>query len=210
MRRPALALVAAPLLLAGCISVFPKTPPAQLYAFGLTPTGGGEGAAAAPPGSAASQVGVVLQGVSLPRAEAGDGILTFTGNQAAYIGGARWTAPAPSLFQDALERAFEARARRVRLLHRGDIAKAGALLRLDGRSFEARYASPGAPPTVVIVMRARLSRPDGSILDERTFAARQPAAENRAGAVVQAFDAAAGQVIADVAAWTEAAVPPAR
>ena len=88
-RRFAL-LLAAPILatgLAGCISLFPKSMPDQLYSFGA-PVAAAPAAGATMPGP--GSVGVLLSAVDFPRAATGDGILTRTGAEDAYLGQSRW------------------------------------------------------------------------------------------------------------------------
>ena len=209
-RRP-LAAAAAALALAGCVSVLPKAAPVQLYRFGAD-------AAGPPPAgaTAANAPGLVLSGVTLPRASAGDGLLTVTGDEAAYIAGARWVSPAAVLMEEAAERAFSARAGRVRLLRRNELAGASGFLTLDVHDFEARYPSssgaPGAAPVVRVVVHAVIARRDGAFAAERTFAVDQPADANRLSAIVPAYDAAVRAVLGQVAAWADTAaqaLPPA-
>jgi cholesterol transport system auxiliary component len=143
----------------------------------------------------------------MPSAAVGDQILSLTGQQAAYIAGARWIVPAGLMMQGDAEQAFEARSQRVRLLHRGDVGAAAALLRLDVGDFAARYATPGAAPTVVVSLRASLTRPGGVLIAEQTFTAREPAAENRIAPIVAAYDKAVIEVLDQVVAWTDAKAP---
>ncbi len=189
------------LALGGCVSLLPAPPPTQLYRFGP------DAAEAPPDRPPAPGPGVVLAEVSLPAASTGDQILTLTGDRAAYVAGARWVTPAVQMFREDAERAFAERARRVRLLHRGEIAAAAAVLRLDVADFEVRYAAADAPPAVVVSLRANLARADGGGLQQRGFTARQAAAENRVSAIVRAFDVATARVLGQVVAWTDAAAP---
>jgi cholesterol transport system auxiliary component len=174
--------------LCSCVSLFPKAKPIQLYAFGQLPP--------PQPGAIASgAVGVVLGGVTMPAAAVGDQILTVTGQDVAYIAGARWVVPAGVMLQ------------RVRLLHRGDFGGAVALLHLDVGDFEARYDTPGAAPTVVVSLRASLTRPGGALIAAQTFTARQPAADNRIAPIAAAYDKAVTDVLDQVVAWTDANAP---
>lgn len=201
-RRGALAatLAGLGLGLCSCVSLFPKSQPVQLYAFGQLPP---PSAGAVAPGA----VGVVLGGIMMPAAAVGDQILTVTGQDVAYVAGARWVVPAGAMIQGDAERAFEARGQRVRLLHRGDFGGAAAVLRLDVGDFEARYQTPGAAPTVVVSLRASLTRPGGVLIADQTFTARQPAAENRITSIVAAYDKAVIDVLGQVVAWTDANAP---
>jgi cholesterol transport system auxiliary component len=134
-------------------------------------------------------------------------MLSLTGQQAAYIGGARWVVPAGLMMQGDADRAFEERSQRVRLLHRGDIGAAAALLRLDVGDFATRYDTPGAAPTVVVSLHASLTRPGGVLIAEQTFTARQPAADNRIAPIVAAYDKAVTEVLDQVVDWTNANAP---
>ena len=187
--------LALPLLLGGCISVFPEAKPVQMYRFGDQ--------APAPAAPAATPPLVVKGPISFPPASGGDRILTVTGDQSAYIGGARWVASSVSLFDAALLKAFDAPGS-PRLVTRGEALAAPSVLRLDVRAFEARY--PG--PTVRVQVRATLIRnADRTLVGEKMFDAEVPAAGNRQTAIVAAFDQAVGQVLSGLRDWTAATAP---
>lgn len=213
------ALAAVGLALGACVSLLPKTEPAQLYRFGY----GSE-----PPAPGARSVGprtsVLLDNVTLTRAAVGDQILTVAGDQAAYLSGARWDAPASLLFTEAVQQAFDERAQRVRLQPRGGLGKTTASLRLYVRDLEADYGKimlppPTAkkrgrstppnlpPPTAVVAVRARLTDAAGQLIAERDFVSRRPAAENRVGAIVPALDGAVEEVLNQLVAWADASAP---
>jgi len=182
--------------LAACVTVFPKSKPAQLYSFGETPP-----AAPASPGGAP----VVVMRIPTVFADAagGDRMLTVSGHEAAYIADARWVSPAADLFDEAEAQAFGVNGP-VRLVRRGDQAGASLTLRLEVQRFEARYVHgrQGAP-TVVVTVTGQLARPaDRRILAVQAFTAEKPAAENRVGAIVEAYDAAVSDVLGQVTAWT--------
>lgn len=207
MSRRFLIAGAAALALSACVSVLPAGKPVTLYRF--------EAQEAPAPGAApsAAPTNLVLSGVVLPAASAGDGLLTVTGEEAAYVAGARWVSPAALLMQAAAQRVFAERAPGLRLLRRDQPAGASGALLLEVTAFEARYPAPGAAPVVRVALHAVLSRPDGTFAAERRFAVDQPAAENRLAAIVPAYDAATTRVLADAAAWTAAAaaaLPPPR
>ena len=204
MRSPRIAIrtllgVAMVLSLGACVSLLPKSKPSQLYRFGGAPA-----AAQAPAPGPSAGPGVVLVGVDFPRAAAGDGILTLTGDQAAYIGESRWVAPATVLFQEAAERAFDHPGARVRLLNRGDIGAAAVLLRLDVRDFQAVYdQGAAAAPEVVVSAYARMTGGDGRLIEARTYTSHKRAADNRVGAIVRAFDEATAEVLGAIVTVTE-------
>ena len=184
------------LSLGGCISLFPKLPPAQLYTFGVAP------APSPPPAPGAFNVLHLSNEFTLP-AE-GDRILTATGTEAAYIAGSLWDSPASTLFDQAEQQAFDQSGGPARLLHRGDPATAPVALTLNVESFEARYSGdPKVPPTVVVTVHAMLTSPaDRKILGDQTFVSRQPASDNRVSAIVDAFNAATADVLTQVVSWT--------
>jgi cholesterol transport system auxiliary component len=183
--------------LSGCVSLFPKAKPVQLYRFG---------AADQPAVAQTATVAVARTPTSFTRAAAGDRILTVTGQQTAYIADARWVAPAALLFDDAVERAFNRRAGGPRYLTRGDLPTANMALKLDVDTFEARYLDgPKAAPTVVVSMRATLVRTrDRAVMGEKVFTASKRADDNRVGAITEAFDAAVKDSVAAMADWTAA------
>ena len=192
------AAMAIALALSGCVSLLPKSKPAQLYRFGAThaqPT-------RRPPGS--STVGVFWSDGAFQRESAADRILTVTGDKVAYIAEVRWAAPAEVLFDQAVFDAFDAAGGRVRLAPRGAPAPTDFVLRVDVRDFETRYESgPNAAPTVLVRLHAPLPRDRGhTLLSDQRFEARAPAADNRVGAIVAAYDKAVNDVLAQLVAWT--------
>jgi cholesterol transport system auxiliary component len=184
-----------PVALGGCISLFPKAKPVQMYRFGE--------AVPAPSAAAGAKVLVLKGTTAFPPAASGDRLLTATGSETAYIGGARWVSPASLMFDAALLRAFDAPGS-VRLVERGEPLAAPSTLRLDVRTFEARYPGPSA----VVQVRATLIRnSDRSLIGERMFDATAQASDNRQTAIVAAFDQATSKVIADIRNWTAATAP---
>lgn len=188
------ALIACALMLSGCISLFPKAEPSKLYRLEL-PTAATVDA---------KSVEVTLADIEFDPPAARDGILTYSNGTAAYIEGARWLEPAEAMFAIELDRAF--RAGPVRLMPRG---RAGVdwALRLNVQKFETDYRNgPEAPPVVVIEVRAALTRANvrqGKI-EDLIIRKEIPAGENRVGAIVPAYNAALGQVFADLRPWVEA------
>ncbi|HTI66725.1 MAG TPA: ABC-type transport auxiliary lipoprotein family protein [Caulobacteraceae bacterium] len=190
------------LALSACVSLLPKTKPDQLYSFG-------HGVEAAPAASAApgpGAVGVLLGAVTFPRAATGDGILSVTGTQSAYLAQSRWVAPAAVLFREAVERSFGRQAKSVRLITRGETGRVGLVLRVDVRDFAVLYPNgPESIPTVAVSLRTRLDRADGQPVDEKSFDVRTPASENRVGPIIAAFDQATAEALTGVVAWTDQA-----
>ncbi|HRD26934.1 MAG TPA: ABC-type transport auxiliary lipoprotein family protein [Caulobacter sp.] len=199
-RLTAAALALAAIALSGCISVFPKAEPVQLYRF--------EAHAVAPPTAQGPVFGVLRLGVGFPRASAGDRILTVSDRgEAAYIAGARWVSPASVLFEEQLASAFQ--GGRARLIGRGEVVKADVSLKLDVQTFEARYdRGPKAAPEVVVSVRGVITRNrDRALVGERIFNARVRAGENRVSAIVPAFNAALTQVLGEISGWVNTVDP---
>lgn len=191
-------LAAAASLLAGCISLFPKADPAQLYRFGATTPQPQEMASGAP------SFGVFLAATGFDRAAAGDRILTVSGTQAAYIKDARWVTSSVGLFDSALQRAFDADQGPARLVDRAEIAPIDYVLKLDVRTFEARY-DQAASPTIVVEVHAALDRThDRIVVGDRSFKASVPASDNRVGAIAEAFDQAVARILGELVAWVDA------
>src|SRR5579863_9394262 len=127
-----LAAIVGALALSGCITLFPKENPAQLYRFG-----GGMPPASAQPAQATFTVR--SGGLDFDRAASGDAILTTNGDEVAYIKDARWVTSAQRLFEGAVQRDFDATGGPARYLGLGDAGHADYVLRLDVLRFEARY-----------------------------------------------------------------------
>ncbi|WP_340645387.1 ABC-type transport auxiliary lipoprotein family protein [Phenylobacterium sp.] len=196
IRLSAVALTA--VALSGCISLFPKSKPAQLYQFAYTaPTEASDA-------TVSRSVGVLKLSSSFVKAAAGDRIMTVTGaSDVAYIAEARWASPASVLFEEAVNGAFDRENSAVRLISRGEIGQSNHILKLDVTDFEVVYTSPKARPQVLVTVHATLTRSgDRTVAAERTFTERVQAGEDRQGAIVGAFNAATSQVLSDLVAWT--------
>ncbi len=197
-----LTLALAPVLalsLSACVSLWPQSKPSATYSFGL-----------AEPGAAAplmNERGVALEPVAFPRESMTDGILTVQADETAYLANARWTAPAPVLFRQALDRAFDAVAPETHLLNRGEAGPSAALLSLDVSRFEAEYTQPKSPPTIHVTVRARLSGPDGLPIGVRLFDVQKPAAEDRVSSIVVAYDQATVEALTELARWVDQTAP---
>lgn len=200
MIRAALRLAAVgacALALSGCITLLPKSKPAQLYRFGQT--------AASAPGPSAGTVGVFHANGTFASESGGDRILTITGGKAAYIAQSRWVAPAGVLWNEAVTKAFDADRGKVQLISRGQQTKGAYALRMDVRNFETRY-DDGADraPTVLVRVRAVLTNTDFTKTTEQIFEAKAAASDNRVGAIVDAYDKAVTDVLGQIVAWTNA------
>ena len=194
-RLTAVAVIA--LSMSGC-ALLSSPDPVQTYRFGGVP---GDAGATLP----ASAVSVRLRRVEFPQATEADRLLGVTGSETAYIKGVRWVAPATDLYMESVEAAFADQAQRVRLIGAREQVTAVKSLDIDVRSFEARYDTPGAAPTIVITARVRLmTLPERGAGPERTFTVRQVASENRVASIVEAFDIATRDLNTQIVSWTDA------
>ena len=191
-------LLSAGLALAGCVTVFPKSKPVQLYRFGDHAAG-----VAAAPGAGAA-FSVLAPDPIFTRAAEGDRILTVTGQETAYIADARWVTPAAVMFSEAELRAFEAAGGPARLVKRSDVASPKLALRLNVETFEVDYPKSGPrAPTVTVQVHAVLIRSlDRQVIAERTFVERVPVRENRLVTIIGAFDTATAKALGDIVDWT--------
>ena len=199
-RLAASAAICLSLGLGGCVTVFPKTKPVQLYSFGSdigrpAPT---------PAVVQTSLVGTLRMTLEFTRAADREQILTSAGDANAYISDARWIAPASVLFEEAANRAFETASPPIRLLQRGDNGAATLTLHVEVQSFEADYgANWRGDPTVVVRVRTLLTRAgDRGPPLEGHFESRKPVDENRVGHIVSAYDAATADALKQVVDWT--------
>ncbi len=201
MIRRFLALAAvSSIALSACVTVFPKAEPATLYQLTVASHPIDRPAGAVP-------VGVLRTPTAFPRTSTGDRIVTATGNETASIADARWAAPAQILFDEAMVKAFDA-SPRIRLATRGGPTPSDHTLRVEVRTFEARYpnADPKAVPTVEIEIKATLTNPPAAGgVAEQMFKAEVPASANRVSAIVDAYNAATEKVLDDLVSWTESA-----
>jgi cholesterol transport system auxiliary component len=185
------------LAMGGCALL--STPdPVQLYRFG--PLDGGYVGE-----RSMETVQVSLRRIEFPDSVSGQRILAVTGNEAAYLAGARWVADAEELYAQSLEMAFSSERSGVRLIGGRELTRADAGLDVDITTFETRYATPGAAPTVVISARARvLAMPERTVVSEQVFSVSQPAGDNRVSAIVSAYDAATQDLNRQIVAWVGA------
>ena len=190
------ALLALCVGLAGCITLFPKAKPEQLYRFD---------AQIQPAPSNARPFTVRTGSVDFDRASSGDRIMTVDGDQVAYVADGRWAIPASQLFDEAMAHGFDQPGDAAQLVEPGQAAKAEYRLRVQVLHFEARYLSgQAAAPTIVITVRATLDRQsDLALVGTQEFEAQVPASDNRLGPMVTAYDAATSKVVGDLVTWVD-------
>lgn len=203
MRRPFLLTLALGLIagaLAGCITLFPKETPVQLYRFGYAPA---QASRAPGAGGPSFTVRAVLS--QFVRSASGDRILTSQGETVGYVAGARWVEAADALMEDAIHAAF-AGNRPAAVLAKGELGATDCRLTLAVTAFEARYLQGrGEPPTIVVEINAAFDRiGDPATRRDRVFRSQVRAQANTVRAIVASFDTALSNVLAQLVAWTNA------
>ncbi len=185
--------------LSGCITLFPKTKPAQLYRFD-----GVDEVAVAPGAASPDCVGIVRVRGGFNSAASTDRIMTVTGSEIAFVAEARWAQPAVTLFDEAVTRAFTSQSGPVRLVARGDPGRAPYSLRLDVERFEAVYDHGGkAAPDVRVQIHAVLIRAaDRAVVKDQVIATHARAGDNRVSAIVKGFELSMKQALEEVVKLT--------
>ena len=125
--------------------------------------------------------------------------------QAEYLPEARWSESTPVMVQTLMLRSLEA-TNRLRYVGRRPLGAGGDVAILtEIQDFQAELAPDGKTAQVHMRLRVTLVREnDARILSTRTFATRAAAASTKTLPVVEAFDAAAQQILADFTVWTMA------
>jgi cholesterol transport system auxiliary component len=195
-RRRVTAGVFGLVLLGGCSFLFPPSAP-QLYQLasrtGHPPSG--------PP--------VRGQLVVVPPVAAGDLdteriALVRNRTMVDYFANAAWTDRAPFLLQGLMVDAFENSGRLVAVGRSSSDLAPDFLLETELRAFQAQYMGTGnEPPTVVVSLVAQVVRvTDRKVIGHLPVSAQTPAARNDLSAIVEAFDTAVGEVLAQIVEWT--------
>lgn len=185
--------------LSGCITVFPKTKPAQLYRFD-----GADEAQIKPGDAVDTRVGIVRVRGGFNSGASSDRIMTVTGSEIAYVADARWSQPAVILFDEALTRAFTRQSGPVRLVARGEPGRAPYSLRLDVERFEAVYdRGEKTAPDVRVELHAVLVRAsDRAVIKDQVITTHARAGGNRVSAIVQAYELSTKQALDEVVKLT--------
>jgi cholesterol transport system auxiliary component len=195
-RRRVLGAAACLVPLAGCSLLFPPSAP-QLYR--LTPQ-----SADAPHGPLVRSQ-LVVDAPTAPESLDTDRIaLTRNQIQLDYFASSAWTDTAPRLLQGLLIDAFQSSGRIVAVGRGSSDLNPDYLLETDLRDFQARYAGSGnQPPTSVVTVDAELVQMPGRRVIGSILAAKEaPASRNDLDSIVEAFDAATGEVISQIVDWT--------
>jgi cholesterol transport system auxiliary component len=192
-----LAIVAASLALAGCITVGAgERPEVELRAI-------------ADPAIEASSVRadwhllVDVPGAAQPL----DGpriVLSPRPGEFGVYAGVRWTDDAPRMVQSLIVRAFERSGRVAAVAPVASSARADRLLEIDLDAFHAAYEQDGDAVRVALAARL-IDAKSNRIVGSRRFEARIPLESRRIDAVVAGFDRAVAEVVPELVEWASAA-----
>lgn len=199
-------VLGAALALTGCVTLLPKTKPAQLYRFGYTPELVEQKAQAAGTADAVGKtpVGIVFGTVTFPQDSAGDRIVTVEGSEVAYVAEARWTSGAAGLFKDAISTGFARGGQTVTLEPRGPTA-ANFRLDISVRKFETDYTRNR--PTVSVALDARLIRlSDRMVVGQKFISADVAVRKSDMSLMADGYNQATTQVVSGLIAFSEEAL----
>ena len=211
-RELAAAVAALPLALSGCTgSLFKsKEPPQSVYLLTAAPAPAPAAVPTSVPVSAGAPIPVDLT-VLRPQVRRGlDSTLIealYPDRRLDHFAGAHWSGPLDEVLQDLAVQAFRADAR-VQNVHTDASAfGTGYWLEMDVTDFQAEYSVPkdagdSGPPTIHVHLVARLGTSgDRRVVGQFEADVREPAADNRLTAIVQAYNRAAsaalGRIVAD-------------
>ena len=194
-------------MLAACVgSLFKnKVAPPTMYALSATP----KPAAADPPGPAAPNA--VDLAVLKPRVRSGldtDRIAAlYPDRHMDYFADVRWSGPLDEVLQDLAVQEFHADPALRNVSADASVFASTYWLEIEVIDFQAEYPPAGGAPTVHVLLQARL----GNSADRRILArfepdVREAAADNRMGAIVDAYNRAADKALAQIAAGTAQAL----
>jgi len=127
-----------------------------------------------------------------------------------YFANAAWDDRVPLILQGLLIQTFDASNRIVAVDRDTAGTENDYLLQTEIRDFQARYDTPTGAPQIIVSIQAKLARmPQREIVRSLNVAQQAQASANNLDSIVAAFDSAAGAAVAQIAAWTLSAPPPA-
>jgi cholesterol transport system auxiliary component len=192
----------------GCSGLLHSTAkPEQIYFLRApsAPAPGATGSDAAAPATATAGAHAPAS-LRVGRPAAGPGLdtshimLVQADRRMNFYTGSRWPAPAPELIEALAVQTLRASGNWASVEDPASPFPSGYLLQLHVRRFEAEYTDGGAPPVVHVVLDCVLGRREGrDVLATFTASGSAPAAANRLGEVVAAFEQAAGTALTALA-----------
>jgi ABC-type uncharacterized transport system auxiliary subunit len=204
----ALAIALAPLL-AACVSgLRSRAPPTVSYVLRAAPRATAGASTPEPPetrgtGAIASKpAGVtlrVLRPLAAPGLDSDHIVLARSDRRLTWYAATRWAAPLPDVVESVAVETLRGSARWRAIEDSRGVAAMDDFLQITIRRFEAEETG-GSAPVVHVALDCTLGRSDDrSLLTSFSVEREVPAAENRLGAVVAAFERAADEALAEVA-----------
>jgi ABC-type uncharacterized transport system auxiliary subunit len=197
MKRALLIALLAAALAACAGSLFKnKAAPPTMYMLGATRK---TAAADAPGGSLPAGLAVLR-----PRVRAGldtDRIAAlYPDRHMDYFADVRWSGPLDEVLQDLAVQELHADSRLRNVSADASVFASAYWLEIEVTDFQAEYPAAGGPPTVHVHLLARV----GNSVDRHVLARFEPdvheaAADNRMSAIVDAYNRAADEALADIA-----------
>lgn len=189
---PALAALAASLLLSGCLSFGGKPPKALITLSPAAAPAVGETQRVGAAGTVLILVPTMPQEVATLRVP-----VRSSGTQLAYVKDVAWVEPPSRLFARLMADTVSAKTGRVVVSQAQFPAHAGATLSGDLRAFGVDAGTSSA----IVTFDGSLDRGGGAPLEKRRFEARVPLARIDAPSVGPALNQAANDVAGQVADW---------
>lgn len=182
-----LAIAALALLAAGCAS---PSPPASLYRLSALP----------PQAGSAEPLRIMVERPEAPASlDTQRMALARCNLDFDYFAGVEWIDAAPSMIQRLLIESLDGMDGVIAVDASSMSAAIDRSLKTDLRAFQAEYAAKDQLPAAHVQVNAKIISPKTlEIVASRTFDARIPASANSQRAIVEAFDAALGQVMAQI------------
>jgi len=189
-------VLAAALVLPGCISLLPETEPSTLYRLEAVRASSAQSPETATP--------VIIDRLAAPRGLSGDRVAIVRNGSVAYMAGAAWLSPAPTLVHNQILDMFLVETPELVPTRSEDGVDSRYQLQLELRRFEAEYEQgDGAAPMVHVRLQARLiDRDTRRLIGLRQIHEDVLASENRQSAIISAFSQATNAAVRELAGWT--------
>lgn len=201
MSRQAARLLLLTFALTGCGGSFfqTKAVPQALYVLSATATLPAATAAAPRiPADLAVLKVRVLAGLDTDRIAA-----LYPDRRLEYFADARWSGPLDEVIQQLAVQQFHATSKLRNVSADTSVFASDCWLEIEVTNFQAEYSAAAAPPVVHVHFLARVgTSADRHILAAFEANAQVAASDNRMGAIVDAYNRAAGQALAGIVSGT--------
>ena len=197
MKRTALPLLLSVALAACAGSLFKnKAAPPTMYRLAPAP----KSAPADAPGKAHPTELAVLRPRVRPGLDTDRIAALYPDRHMDYFADVRWSGPLDAVLQELAVQEFHSNPELRNVGADASVFSAAYWLEIDVTDFQAEYPPSGAAPTVHVHLQARV----GAAADRRVLArfepdVREAAADNRMSAIVDAYNRAADEALAEIA-----------